>query len=40
MNKYWRLADKITYYLPIYLLAILFVYIFLKSINYFLNLLF
>ena len=39
MNKFFDKADKITYYLPILMLFGLVTFIFIKALNYFLNLL-
>ena len=40
MNKFFDKVDKITYWIPILMLFGLVVFIFIKAINYFLNLLF
>lgn len=40
MNKFFDKADKITYWLPILILFGLVILIFIKGLNYFLNLLF
>ena len=40
MDKFFDKSDKITYWLPILMLFVLVVFLFIKALNYFLNLLF
>lgn len=39
-TKFWKITDKITYWLPIIMLYGLVIYLIIKGLNYLLNLIF